>query len=50
MLLFHWTSLVAQTVKTLPAVLETQVQSLHWEDALEKGMASQSRILTWEIS
>ena len=30
-------------------MLETQVQSLHWEDALEKGMATQSRILSWEI-
>ena len=34
-----WASLVAQKVKNLPAVQETQVQSLDWEDPLEKGMA-----------
>ena len=34
-----WASLVAQTVKNLPAVQETQVPSLGWEDPLEKGMA-----------
>ena len=34
-----WASLVAQTVKNLPAMQETQVPSLGWEDALEKGMA-----------
>ena len=33
-----WTSLVAQTVKTLPAIQETQVQSLGWEDAQKKGI------------
>ena len=33
-------SMVAQTVKNLPAMWETQVQSLGWEDALEKGMAT----------
>ena len=33
-----WAFLVAQTVKTLPAMQETQVQSLVWEDSLEKGM------------
>ena len=42
-------SLVAQMVKTLPAVWETQVQSLGWEDALEKGMAPHSSILAWRI-
>ena len=36
-------------VKTLPAVWETQVQSLGWEDALEKGMAPHSSILAWRI-
>ena len=36
---------MAQTVKNLPAVLETQVQSLSWEDPLEKGMATHSSIL-----
>ena len=35
-----WASLVAQMVKNLPAMQETQVQSLRWEDPLEKGMAS----------
>ena len=33
-------SMVAQTVRNLPAMQETQVQSLRWEDPLEKGMAS----------
>ena len=36
-------------VKNLPAVLETQVQSLGWEDPLEKGMATHSRVLVWRI-
>ena len=43
------TSLVAQTVKSLPAVQETWVQSLGWEDPLEKEMATHSSILVWEI-
>ena len=38
-------SLVAQRVKNLPAVQETQIQSLGWEDPLEEGMATQSSIL-----
>ena len=42
-------SLVAQTVKNLPAVQETQVQSLDQEDPLEKGMATQSSVLAWKI-
>ena len=42
-------SLVAQTVKNLPAMKETQVQSLDWEDALKKGMATHSSILAWGI-
>ena len=37
-------------VKNLPAILETQVQSLGWEDVLEKGMTSHSSILAWRIS
>ena len=37
--------LVTQTVKNLPAMQETQVQSLGWEDPLEKGMATHSSIL-----
>ena len=43
------TSLVAQTVKRLPAMRETRVQSLGWEDLLEKEMATHSRILSWKI-
>ena len=42
-------SLVAQVVKNLPAVWETQVQPLSQEDPLEKGMATHSRILAWRI-
>ena len=40
---------VAQMVKNLPAVQETQVQSLGWEDPLEKGMATHSSIVAWRI-
>ena len=36
-------------VKNLPAMQETQVQSLGWEDSLEKGMAIHSSILAWRI-
>ena len=43
-------SLVAQSVKNLPAVQETQVQFLGWENHLEKEMATHSSILTWKIS
>ena len=43
------TSLVAQTVKNLPAMLETWVQSLGQEDLLEKEMATHSNILAWKI-
>ena len=42
-------SLVAQQVKNPPAVQETQVQSLCWEDPLEDGMATHSSILAWRI-
>ena len=42
-------SLVAQMVKNLPAVQETQVQSLGWENPLENGMATHSSILAWKI-
>ena len=41
--------LVAQTVKNLPAMQETQVQSLCWEDLLKKGMTTHSSILAWRI-
>ena len=40
---------MAQTVKCLPAMRETQVRSLGWEDPLEKEMASHSSILPWKI-
>ena len=45
-----WASLVAQLVKNLRAVQETQVRSLGWEDPLEKEMATHSSILAWKIS
>ena len=45
----YWASLVAQTVKDLPAMQEIQVQSLGREDPLEKGMAMHSSILAWKI-
>ena len=40
---------MVQLVKSLPAMLETWVQSLGWEYTLEKGMATYSSILTWKI-
>ena len=43
------TSLVAQMVKRLPAIRETQVRSLGWEDLLEKEMATHSSIPAWRI-
>ena len=42
-------SLVAQTVKNLPATQETQVHSLGWEDPLGEGTATHSSILDWRI-
>ena len=42
-------SLIAQTVKNLPVVQETQVRSLDWGDPLEKEMATPSSILAWRI-
>ena len=44
-----WPSLLAQTVKNLPAMQETQVESLGQEDALEEGTAIHSSILAWRI-
>ena len=44
-----WASLLAQMVKRLSAVQETRVQSLDWEDTLEKEMAAHSSILAWKI-
>ena len=42
-------SLVVQTVKCLPAMWETQVRSLGWEDPLEKEMTTHSSTLAWKI-
>ena len=42
-------SLVAQMVKNLPAIQETWIRSLGWEDPLEEGMATHSSILAWRI-
>ena len=44
-----WASLLAQLAKNLPAMRETWVRSLGWEDPLEKGKATHSRILPWRI-
>ena len=46
---FHLGFPAAQTVKNLPAMQETQVRSLGWEDPLEKEMATHSSILAWRI-
>ena len=46
---FNWVSLVAQRVKSLPAMQETCVRSLSREDSLEKEMATHSSILAWRI-
>ena len=46
---YSWASLVAQLVKNLPAMWETWVQSLGWEDPLEKRYATHSSILAWRI-
>ena len=53
--LFHhatwidWASLMAQTIKNLPVMRETWVQSVGWEDPLEEGMANHSSILAWRM-
>ena len=47
---YSWASLVSQLAKNRPAMQETWVQSLGWEDPLEKGKATHSSILTWRIS
>ena len=46
---YMWSFLVSQMVKSLPAMQETWLWSLGQEDALEKGMAAHSSILTWRI-
>ena len=48
-ILLYWASLMAQMVKNLPAMCETWVQTLGWEDPLEEGMATHSSILAWRI-
>ena len=45
----HGASLMAQMVKNVPVMQETQLQSLSLEDPLEKGMVTHSRILIWRI-
>ena len=45
----HRASLVVQVVKNLPAMQDTWVQSVGWEDPLEKGMTTHSSILAWRI-
>ena len=44
-----WAAPVAQMVKNLPAIQETQVRSLGWEDPLEEAMETHSSILAWRI-
>ena len=46
---YSWASLMAQLVKNLPAVQENWVQSLGWEDSLEKGKTTHSSIMAWRI-
>ena len=46
---YSWASLVARLVKNLPAMWEVWVQSLGWEDLLEKKKATHSSILAWRI-
>ena len=46
---YFWASLVAQLVKNPPAMWETWVRSLGWEDPLEKGMATHSSVQAWRI-
>ena len=46
---YSWASLVAQLVKNLPAMRETWLWFLDWEDPLEKGKAAHSSILVWRI-
>jgi len=47
--IIYWASLVAQTVKNPPAVQETWVRSLGWEDPLGESMTTHSSILAWRI-
>ena len=45
----YWSSLMAQLANNLPAMQETWVLSLDWEDSLEKGRATHSSVLAWRI-
>ena len=47
---YSWAFLVAQLVKNPPAMRETWVRSLVWEDPLEKGKATHSSMLAWRIA
>ena len=47
LLQYSWASLVAQLVKNPPVMQETWVQSLGWEDPLEKGRTTRSSVLVW---
>ena len=49
LLQYSWASLVAQLIKNPPAMRETWVSSLGWEDPLEKGKGTHSTILAWRI-
>ena len=49
LLQYSWAFLVAQLVKNLPAMWETWVRSVGWEDPLQKGKATHSSILAWEF-
>ena len=49
LLQYFWASLVAQLVKNPPAMWETWVHSLGWEDPLEKEMATHTSVLAWRI-
>ena len=49
MVIQSWASSVAQSIKSLPAMQETQIRSLDQEDSLEKEMATHSSILAWKI-
>ena len=46
----YWASLVGQMIRNLPAIQETWVRSLGWEDPLEKGMANALQYLAWRIA
>ena len=46
---YIWASLVTQTIKNLPPMRETQVQSMGQEEPLEKGMATHSSTLAWRV-